>query len=77
MIASKLLAILFAAMLLIIAAVFAALYYSHETISPPQITRVQPLGETGAGQGQKTFDQAWKPSTTKAPPVQNPWPNKQ
>ena len=77
MITGKLLAILLAAMLLIIVAVSAALYYTHESVAQQQIAHARTLGETGAEEGQKTFNQAWKPSTTKAPAVQNPWPNKQ
>ncbi|MGH7084060.1 MAG: hypothetical protein ACREFN_03625 [Acetobacteraceae bacterium] len=77
MITSKFLAILFAAMVLIIAAVSAVLYYTRGSVAQQQITYTRPLSETGSVQGHKAFDHAWKPSTTKAPPVQNPWPNKQ
>jgi uncharacterized membrane protein len=76
-ITGKLLAILLAVMVLIIAAVFGVLHYVHESVAQPQITHARIVGERGREQGQATFDQAWKPSTTKAPAVQNPWSSKQ
>lgn len=79
MMTGKLLAILVAALLVIVAGVFGALYYAHEGVPLQQRTLTEtPLqAEKGREQGETTFKQAFKPSTTKAPAVQDPWSNKQ
>jgi len=79
MMTGKLLAILVAALLVIIAGVFGALYYAHESVTLQQrsLTETPLQAKKGRDQGEQTFKQASKPATESATPVQDPWSTKQ
>lgn len=70
MINAKLFAILFATLLITVAAVLGALYYAHADVAmQQQITHAVNEQQKGSA----NFQRAARPATEAAPAVQNPW----